>query len=430
MTQTMTARRLCFDLLIKSEKGKQYSNIALDNALQTCALNDADKRLCSALFYGVIERKITLDYRISTLASRPLSEIDISVLTALRMGLYQLIYLDRIPAHAAINETVALVPKKLSGFVNAVLRSHTRASELVLPDKTDMANYLSVKYSIARPLVEKFISVFGDNAEAVVAGFEKAPETTLRVNTLKISRAELAENAAGATLNQAADTALTINGSVRDIYGYFDGLFFVQDVASQICVKAVGALPDETVLDICSCPGSKSFGMAIEMKNRGKILSFDLHENKLSLIRDGAKRLGIDIITAEAHDGRSFIPELEGGADRVLCDVPCSGFGVLAKKPELRYKSPAESERLPQIQLDILNNACRYVKHGGVLVYSTCTLMPEENEENIRRFLDEHDEFSLLPWSVGSINAEYGYLTLYPHIHGTDGFFIAKLIKA
>ncbi len=425
----MTARKLCFDLLIKSEKGKQYSNIALDNALLSCELNDADKRLCSALFYGVIERKITLDYRISTLSSRPLNELDISVLTALRMGLYQLIYLDRIPAHAAINETVSLVSKKLSGFVNAVLRAQTRAPELILPDKSDKARYLSVKYSVALPLAEKFLSVFGDNADSILSGFEKTPETTLRVNTLKISRDALREKADGSKNSQTVDSALAVSGSVRDIYGYTDGLFFVQDTASQICVKAVGARPDEAVLDICACPGSKSFGMAIEMKNRGKILSFDLHENKLSLIRDGAKRLGIDIITAEAHDGRDFIEELFESADRVLCDVPCSGFGVLAKKPELRYKDPQESERLPQIQQDILENACRYVKKGGVLLYSTCTLLPEENEENISRFLENHSEFSLCPWSVGEIDATNGYITLYPHIHGSDGFFIAKLVK-
>jgi 16S rRNA (cytosine967-C5)-methyltransferase len=163
------------------------------------------------------------------------------------------------------------------------------------------------------------------------------------------------------------------------------------------------------------------------MNGRGRILAFDLHENKLSLISSSAQRLGINIIETKAHDGRRFIPELEFAADRVLCDVPCSGFGVLAKKPELRYKDPKDSEALPDIQLDILENASRYVKTDGILVYSTCTVLPGENEKNVARFLERHAEFSLEPWQVGNISTENGMLTLYPHVHGTDGFFIAKL---
>ena len=183
------------------------------------------------------------------------------------------------------------------------------------------------------------------------------------------------------------------------------------------------------MLDICACPGSKSFGSAIKMNGKGRIIAFDLHENKLSLVKESAKRLGIDIIETSAMDGRTPIPELFGKADRVLCDVPCSGFGVLGKKPELRYKSPEESARLPEIQRAILDNASRYVKVGGTLVYSTCTLLPEENQQNIQEFLSRHPEFSLAPWSVGSLEVSSGMITLLPHIHNTDGFFIAKLIR-
>ena len=231
------------------------------------------------------------------------------------------------------------------------------------------------------------------------------------------------------TLTDSCPSGLRVKGSVRELYGFDDGLFFVQDQASQICVEALGAQARETVLDICACPGSKSFGAAINMNNEGKIIAFDLHENKLSLVRSGAKRLGIDIIDTQAHDGRIFIESLENKADRVICDVPCSGFGVIAKKPELRYKSPEESKNLPLIQKHILNTACKYVKSGGVLVYSTCTLLPEENEENINTFLSEHPDFSLAPWKVGELSVESGMITLLPHIHGTDGFFIAKLIR-
>ena len=426
----MTPRQLAFDLLQKAEKGKQYSNIILDNALKNSNMNEADKRLASVLFYGVIEKKITLDFQVARLSSRPLEQLDSLVITALRIGLYQLIYLDRIPQHAAINETVDLCSRKSAGFVNAILRSYTRAPGIALPDKSNKALYLSVAYSVDTKLVEKFISCFGEEkTEAILEGFNKTPDTTLRVNTLKISRQELAEKIESAQLTYNAPNGIHVKGSVRQLFGFDEGLFFVQDEASQICVEVLDAKVGQTMLDICSCPGSKSFGAAINMKNQGEVLSFDLHANKLSLVLSGAERLGINIIKTQERDGRNFIPELEGKADRVLCDVPCSGFGVLAKKPELRYKNPEESKALPQIQLDILENACKYVKDSGVLVYSTCTLLPEENHLNIERFLSAHPEFSLCPWQVGNISATDGMLTLFPHTHGTDGFFIAKLIR-
>ena len=184
------------------------------------------------------------------------------------------------------------------------------------------------------------------------------------------------------------------------------------------------------LLDICACPGSKSFGAAIAMKNEGQVISFDLHAKKLPLIVSGANRLGITIIDARERDGRDLIPELVGQADRVICDVPCSGFGVLSKKPELRYKDPSLSAALPDIQLSILENACKYVKEGGTLVYSTCTVFPEENEENIKRFLEKHPEFSLSPFSVGELDFPNGYMTLLPDVRPTDGFFIARLIRS
>ncbi len=426
----MSARELAFSLLQKAQKANQYSNIALDKALLSSALSSADKRLVAILFYGVTEKRITLDYYISALSSKPLGELSPSVLTALRLGLYQLIFLDRIPPHAAINETVSLVPKKVTGFVNAVLRAYTRTPDIALPKKdTDTVRYLSVKYSVCEELAVRLLGIYGQACEEILGGFDLHSRTTLRINTLKTSPQELAGNLDGASLSPMCDTAIYTDGAVREMFGFEDGLFFVQDIASQLCVKAVDARAGETVIDMCSAPGSKSFGMAIDMKNRGRILSFDLHQNKLSLIESTAKRLGIDIISTAAHDAREPISELFEKADRVLCDVPCSGFGVLAKKPELRYKNPAESARLPEIQLAILENASQYVKHGGVLVYSTCTILPEENEENIRVFLKKHPDFSLCAWSAGGLDVQSGYITLFPHIHKTDGFFIAKLIR-
>ena len=426
----MTARELAYGLLTKAENSRQYSNIALDNALSKSDLSPIDKGLVSAIFYGVLERRLTLDYQISQLSSRKLEEIDISALIALRMGIYQIIYLDRIPAHAAINETVELCPKKLRGFTNAILRSFLRGKKLFLPEKNDTVNYLSVRYSISVPLLKRFLLIFGEeDTVALLEALNQPQKTTLRANTLLTDRDSLLMNIPNSAPTKNSSSGIYVKGSVRELYGFNEGLFFVQDEASQICVEALGAKPDELIMDICACPGSKSFGTAIEMNNKGNIFAFDLHENKLSLVINNAKRLRIDIINTAKCDGREFLENFEKKADRIICDVPCSGFGVLAKKPELRYKDPNESSALPKIQSDILDNACRYLKKGGTLIYSTCTLFPEENENNVRTFLSRHPDFSLIPWSVGSISADNGMITLLPHIHNTDGFFIAKLIR-
>jgi 16S rRNA (cytosine967-C5)-methyltransferase len=424
----MNTRELVLNLLLKAEKSKQYSNIVLDNALKKSDLSPADKGLAAALFYGVTERRITLDYQIKELSARDIKEIDTQTLIALRIGLYQLIYLDRIPPHAAINESVSLCSRKSTGFANAILRSFLRKGGLILPSKNDTLNYLSVAYSVDIPLLTKLLSIFGEEeTKKLLIAINHAPPTTLRVNTLLTDRNSLISKIPSSQKTPNAPNGLYVQGSVRDIYGFDDGLFFVQDEASQICIEALEARRGDFIMDICSCPGSKSFGAAISMKNEGEIYSFDLHENKLSLITSGAERLKIDIIKTAAADGRTFLPEFEKKADKIICDVPCSGFGVLAKKPELRYKNPADSAALPKIQRDILENACRYLKSGGTLIYSTCTRLPEENEKKINSFLSEHHDFFLEAWQVGDINAKSGMITLLPHLHQTDGFFIAKL---
>ena len=429
--QTQNPRELVFELLQRLESSKQFSNIALDHALSSSQLLDADRRLASALFYGVIERMITLDARISQLSSRKIEDIDKKTLTAIRLGLYQLMYMDKIPPHAAINETVSLCSAKSRGFVNGICRAHTRSPEMTLPSASEHPTaHLSVKHSVGEPICQRFIDIFGfARSDSIFNALCGGEGTTLRINTLKISRDDFCEKADNAVADELCPTAAFIKGSVRDTYGFDEGLFFVQDRASQICTAVLGAKEGDTVIDVCSCPGSKSFGAAIDMNNTGKILAFDLHAKKLPLITDGAKRLGIDIITAAQCDGRTPIDELVENADKVLCDVPCSGFGVLAKKPELRYKDPTESDALPDIQLAILNNASRYVKHGGTLVYSTCTVFPRENEQNIRRFLESNRDFILTPFEYGGVKAPEGYVTLLPDEHGTDGFFIAKLTK-
>lgn len=410
----------------KCGSAEQYSNLALDTALKRESLSATDRGLLTALVYGTIERQLTLDYWIDSLAVNGTRGIDPETRNLLRLGLYQLAYLDRVPDHAAVNETVELAPKRSKGFVNAILRAFLRAGKkIALPDREkDPIRYLSVRYSFLPALCEVFADRFGaERTEELLAAFNKQPPVTLRVNTLRCTREDLLERLRAADVcaepTVEGRNGIRVSGMpVSELPGFDEGLFFVQDEASQLCVEALDAHAGMTVLDVCACPGSKSFGAAADMQNVGRVISCDLHPNKLSLVEKGAERLGISIIEALARDARDVNGEWLETADRVLCDVPCSGFGVFAKKPELRYKDPAKSAALPDIQAAILNSACGYVKAGGLLVYSTCTLLPEENGENVARFLSSHSDFTLLRDR-----------TLYPDVDGTDGFYFAVLQK-
>lgn len=432
---TASTRALALDILNRCEKGA-YSNITVDTAIKRYDLSPVDRGFLTALVYGVLERKITLDYIISSLSSISDSKIERDTRTILRMGLYQLRYMEKVPAFAAINETVSLANKRSKGFVNAILRSYQReGGSIAFPSESDKVKFLSVTYSIGEGLARALLLSYPfEECREMLSAFEKKSHLTLRVNNLKTTReelfAELCEKNSSARLTRHSPDGIVIDsGAVSELECLDDGRVTVQDEASQICVRALGAKRGDTVLDVCACPGSKSFGAAMTMGNEGRLIAFDIHENKLSLVESGAQRLGISIISTKAQDAREHIPELDGLADRIICDVPCSGFGVISKKPEIRYKNVEDSQGLPKIQLDILENVSRYLKIGGILVYSTCTVLPEENENNVSKFLENHKEFELVPFSVGSITAADGMITLLPHIHGTDGFFIAKLIR-
>ena len=418
-------RKIAYDVLVKCASAEQYSNIALDTAIKRSDLTPPDRGLLTTLVYGVIERQITLDAIIDSLTDRKGGDISPDVRTLLRLGIYQLAYLDRVPDHAAVNETVNMAGKRSRGFVNAILRAFIRSGkEIPVPQKEeDPIRYLSVKYSFCEGLCECFVAAFGlSRTEELFAAFGEHPDLTLRTNTLRIKREELI-----AAIEQQGIRALPTKESevgiricdkspVAELYGFGDGLFFVQDEASQLCVKALDAKEGMRVLDTCACPGSKSFGAAIDMQNKGEVMSCDLHKNKLSLVESGAARLGISILQTEERDARNTNETWLETFDRVLCDVPCSGFGVFAKKPELRYKDPSASAALPDIQLAIFKSASSYVKVSGKLVYSTCTLLPSENEENVARFLSHNNNFKLIEQR-----------TLYPDVDGTDGFFYAVL---
>ncbi len=429
-------RRLALDVLLKmSFDGGDggYSNILTDAAVKRTGIEGADRALMNRLVCGVAERYLTLEYVASRLTDRNVRKLDRDVLLTIMLGIYQLAYADKIPTHAAVNETVALARPSCRGFVNAVLREYIRrGSEIEIPRKNEIS-FLSIKYSVNGDLVRALISDFGSERTArLLASFERENRLTLRVNTERISRDELASRLAERGIS-AEKTRFSPFGlrlaPGAGLPGEIDeGLCFVQDEASQICVCALAPAPGNAMLDVCSCPGTKTFSSALMMQNKGEIVACDLHASKLPLIERGAKKLGINVIKTRERDSSIRCAEFDGRFDRVLCDVPCSGFGVISKKPEIRYRSPNATSSLPQTQRAILESASRALAVGSCLVYSTCTLLKRENEDVVADFLARHENFSLTPFTVGELSCD-GQITLTPDVHGADGFFIAKLTK-
>ncbi len=427
-------RRLAADSLVKWEKMGKYAGLEAAATLGRDVLRGADRGLYSALVYGVVERTVTLDFIIDRYSSTPAEKLEPIVRAALRLGLYQLLYMDKIPDHAAVSETVGLVPKRAAGLVNGVLRSFLRSGKAYdLPDRgKDLAAHLSVKYSVPSELCRFFLDSYGEaDAEGILASSFGGDRLCLRVNTLKCTvedaMAKLTDMGAESRVSEIVPHVIVTSGA-EFLEGIDEGLWFVQDEASASAVAVLAPTPGGAVLDMCAAPGGKSFGCAITMENTGSVRSFDIHENKLSLIRDGAKRLGIDIIEAAVGDGKDPAEELHGSADFVICDAPCSGLGVLSKKPDIRYKNVSEIAGLPKIQYEILCGAAKCVRPGGVLMYSTCTLNPAENEGVFMRFMKEHPEFEPMPFELCGMGGE-GYATLMPHKTGTDGFFVSKFIR-
>ena len=438
----MNTRQAAFVSLQKYENGGKYLNIEADTAIRRNALEGADRALYTNIVYGTVERRITLEYLLAQLCDRPLAKIDRNVAIILRMSLYQLRYLDRVPAYAVLQEAGEL-PRRFAaqsavGFVNAVLREYERrGAEIAMPSpQADFVRYLSVTYSYPAWFCALLVRCYGKRrAEAILKAFEKNPPLTLFPNLLKTDRAGLlrALRAEGIACEETRYSPYGVRLSrhvpIDAITPLAQGLCFVQDEASQLAALALGAAPAQTILDSCACPGGKSFALALLCGDKAKIISCDLHENKLSLVRRGAEKLSIASVEAQARDSGAFYPPFENAFDRVLCDVPCSGLGVLSKKPDIREKKEEEIERLPAVQRRILENCARYVRPGGELVYSTCTVHPAENEEQIKVFLREHPEFSLQPFMLGQETVQ-GMQTLLPDRYaGMDGFFIAKLRK-
>ena len=425
----VSARRLAFESLVRSQKEKRFANLEINATIEKNALSDVDKSFYTALVYTVFEKEFLLDFLLEKYLKSPVSKLDVEVCAALRLGGAQIFFFDRVPDYSACFETVELVKKSRvrssAGLVNAVLRSLVRDKEKL---KKDIENAsLGVKYSVPEWIVDLWREKYGEEKTIeILEGFSKRPPLSLRVNTLKTTSQELllklSENGVAAHASSVCDDIIVLDSSYSptDLYGYEEGLFFVQGTASALAVKALSPKKESLVLDVCACPGGKSFAAAMALCNTGEIHSFDLHESKLSLIEKGAKRLGIDNIFTEAHDAREPFSEFESRADFVIADVPCSGLGVISKKPDIRQKNKADIERLPDIQKRILESAAKALKPGGVLLYSTCTLNPEENECVTNAFLKTCKGFS----------RRDGFpVTYFPGDVTEDGFFVDIIVK-
>jgi len=429
-------RKLALTILDEQEAAGKYVNLALSSHVAD-SLSSEERSSLTALLYTTVERKITYDYIMSAVSKRDAGKIDPHTRNILRLGICQITAMRSIPDFAAVNETVKLA-RNLGerSFVNGVLRAVARMKdELPLPpEEKNYRRYLSVKYSFPLWIVKRFDTLFGrEETERLLAIFNSEGYTDLTVNTTKITPERLADKLgeSGVEILKNPDTPLSLriphSVNPEGLYGFSEGLFFIQDRASLISAMALSAKRGENVVDCCACPGGKSFATAVLMGDEGRIYSFDLHASKLSLITGGAERLGLTSIMADERDATSPDETLLGKVDKVICDAPCSGLGVLGKKADLRYKDPESIDKLPELQYGILSSAAKYLKVGGELCYSTCTLNPEENEGVVSRFLAERPGFEPVDFRIGSLNSANGSLTLLPHIHNTDGFFISKL---
>ena len=436
----MTAREAALFILERCRKDGAWFSATADKTIRSSLPDSRDAALASAIALGVLQNRAYFDFLISCFCSTPPEKLEKKVLTILRIGVCQLVLLDRIPPRAVVNETVALCNtqrlERAKGLVNAVLRKIAEKRDMLpeVPDK-GKAKYLSVRYSHPLWLAERLVDEKGyEFAEELCAANDRAPTLDIQINTLRISLDEycrmLDEHGIAYHIPSFPKSCLCLTGgAVEKLPGFEEGLFYVQDRAARMSVDLAGLTPGMKVLDACSCPGGKSFAAAMNMYGTGEIIACDIHEKKLPLIEQGAERLGISIVRTECRDARNYEASYCEAFDAVIADVPCSGFGVIGKKPEIRDKAREEIAALPAIQREILNNLSRYVRPGGILLYSTCTILREENEAVIEDFLDRHINYSPAVFAVDGRNASNGCYTFYPNIDGTDGFFVSKLIK-
>lgn len=431
----MDARETALRALITCRRQSGWSNAVLKQTVAQDRLDSRDAALATRLCYGVVQNRGRLDFYLAQLLKGSVKKLHPAVRDILHLGLYQIYDLDKIPDSAAVNESVRLARKYgapgSDRLVNGVLRNAVRTKGC-LQEPVSYAD----KYSHPEELVTLLKAALPKGAlESVLIADNQAPQTVVQVNTCKITREglleRLAEEGVTATPHGWMPDCLILGGtgSIERLPSFQQGLFYVQDPASRLSVQCAGLQEGFRVLDCCAAPGGKSFAAAIAMHGTGRVTSCDVYPHKVSLIENGADRLELENITARLQDASAFVPEWEGQMDTVLVDAPCSGLGIIRKKPDIRYRDLKETENLPELQKSILWNQAKYVKKGGVLLYSTCTLLPRENEQVVAAFLDAHPEFSLERLALPEVfpENETGMLTLLPGQYDTDGFFISKM---
>ena len=430
-------RKLVVEGLIKVDNSG-FSNLVFSSIIEGSQLSPQDKSFAAKTFYGTIERRITLNYILQKFISKPLDKIDREVLAILQSGLYQILYMNSVPSHAAINQAVALCPvfKKTSakGLVNAVLRK-CLSFDLSCEQFDDEISRLSVIYSISKDIVKLIKNDYEDCFEEILKGMFTSPKLTLKVNTIKTSVEDflnLLQDKHVKFEKTSIEGCISINyrGAVTTIPGFRDGMCYVQGLTSQYEILASQINKNDNVLDLCAAPGGKSFAAAIALDNTGSVTSCDPNESRLPLIASNAEKLGIKNINVMCNNGEVYNAEL-CNKDVVICDVPCSGIGIIPKKPDLRYKNLNFNENLCKLQYDILSTAAKYVKLNGKLVYSTCTINKKENEQVVEKFLKENPEFSIKEQNCPIENTinKNGMITFLSHLTQCDGFFIAVMEK-
>ena len=432
------SRETVLSALVAMRRNGAWSDGVLKDLIKRDGLDPRDAALATRICGGVLQNLLLCDFYISSFCSTKIDKLQPIIRDILRIGVYQILFMDRVPQSAAVNEAVRSAKKhanpRAAGMVNGVLRSLCRSLDSLPEPKGE--SRLSVKYSHPLWLCDALAESVGeDELEPLLEANNISPLTVAQINTTKFTAAEakelLASDGVDYTPHKWMKDCLLLKdtGSIESLIAFQTGAITVQDAAAKLAVEVSGVKAGDTVIDGCAAPGGKSFAAAIKMKDNGKVLSFDIHEHKIKLISAGAERLGLECVEAHTGNGKNPDEKLYGIADVVIADVPCSGFGVIRKKPEIRFKSRQDADNMPPIQLDILTGLSKCVKNGGVLLYSTCTVLKQENEKVIEAFLSSNPDFSTEAFDTPVGRADNGMMTLLPHLHDTDGFFICKMRK-
>lgn len=454
MNKPINARQVALLVLARVEQEQGFSNLVLNEILRSAQLAKADSGLATELVYGTLQRQNTLDYILKPYVAKGVEKLDLWVRCLLRMAIYQLFYLDKVPVHAAINEAVEMAKKLghtgISGMVNGVLRNVVRnmpngERQIVIPDSMAVAERISIEHAHPLWLVKQWMKQFGQETTLEMCKSNNLPpRASARVNRLRISREALIQQLEQQEVEVHPST-LSKDGIVVRHAGhlaasdwYSSGLLTIQDESSMLVAQAVDAHPGMRVLDCCAAPGGKSTHIAEWMDNQGELIANDIYPHKSRLIANHAERLGITCLQTNTRDASKLAEQFESSSfDRILLDAPCSGLGVIRRKPEIKWhKEGQDSKSLAKLQMELIAHVSTLLKPGGILVYSTCTVADIENEKVVNDFLCNHNEFEIdatwintLPTEVQEKCADHGMLKVLPHQFDSDGFFIARLVK-